>query len=322
MLFSIVVPAYNCQDYIVDCLTSVLNQTFHDYEIIVIDDGSTDDTARLIKKMSSNKIHLRRIENAGASNARNVGIKEANGDYIVFLDADDIITPMYLEKISNEIEKSKKDFYLGSVRTDFDALMYKKKVRLFDSRHFNRLPFPKNFLYLFNRAADIPCACWHNIVARDFLIKNHIYFDVSLILSEDTDFFLQIISYKPTLCAIEVFGYYHRINISTSVSSTLSVKKLIQSLYFVEKWFESFNSFPVSRVAKKWLYLYYNRMLRKIRFMNKSDKKIVFSHFEHDDRIYDKVPLGKFFLFLLRREAVNIFFFLSYLMQVCMRFFY
>ena len=317
MLFSIVIPAYNCQDYIVGCLKSVLNQTFHDYEIIVVDDGSTDDTAKLIKEMSNDKIRLCRIRNAGASNARNVGIKEANGDYIVFLDADDIITPLYLEKISNEIGKSKRVFYLGSVRTDFDSLTYRKKVRLFDSQHFNQLTFPKNLLYLFNRAADIPCACWHNIVARNFLIKNHIKFDTELILSEDTDFFLQILNCSPSIKAIDISGYFHRINLSTSVSSTLTVDKMLRALLFVEKWFDSFDSSPIMIVAKTWLYLYYNRVLRKLRFLNASDRNLIFGHFEKEVRIYNKVPLGK--IYLLRKKRFYIFFFVSYIMQFFIR---
>ncbi|WP_299103020.1 glycosyltransferase family 2 protein [uncultured Winogradskyella sp.] len=88
--FSIVIPLYNKEDYISDCLKSALNQDFDDYEIIIIDDGSTDNSVRIIKTFLSSKIKIFHQKNSGASAARNNGVNFATAKYVAFLDADDI----------------------------------------------------------------------------------------------------------------------------------------------------------------------------------------------------------------------------------------
>ncbi len=87
-MISVIIPTYNCSDYIIEAIESVLNQTYKDVEIIVIDDGSTDDTYKILKPYL-HKIKYIYQDNSGPSRARNVGIQEAKGEYIAFLDADD-----------------------------------------------------------------------------------------------------------------------------------------------------------------------------------------------------------------------------------------
>lgn len=94
---SVIIPTYNCASMIAECLDSVLNQTFKDFEVIVIDDGSTDDTERVIAPYKNRITYIRQV-NQGAAAARNRGIKEARGDYIAFLDSDDLWFPDKLEK--------------------------------------------------------------------------------------------------------------------------------------------------------------------------------------------------------------------------------
>lgn len=99
MLVSVVIATYNRAPILEKCLRSLFEQTFDDYEILVIDDGSTDETPRLLARMgeSSQKLRWVRIENSGRSVARNLGIEEARGDYILFLDSDVVVTPRFLE---------------------------------------------------------------------------------------------------------------------------------------------------------------------------------------------------------------------------------
>jgi glycosyltransferase involved in cell wall biosynthesis len=98
VLFSVIIPLYNKEQYIKKTLLSVLNQTFSNFEIIIIDDGSTDKSADIVKEIDSDKINLINQENAGPSNARNRGIEEAQGEYLAFLDADDEWLPNKLER--------------------------------------------------------------------------------------------------------------------------------------------------------------------------------------------------------------------------------
>ena len=99
MKFSVVIPLYNKEHYIEKALNSVLAQSFQDFEILVVDDGSTDSSAEAALRVSSDKIRLIRQENQGVAVARNTGIYNAEGTYISFLDADDEWEPNYLETI-------------------------------------------------------------------------------------------------------------------------------------------------------------------------------------------------------------------------------
>ena len=99
-LISVVVPAYNVEKYLTACLNSILSQTFTDFEIIVINDGSTDRTPQVLEQYSSNsQIRIHHQENSGPSVARNQGLILSKGQYICFIDGDDDIAPNYLEEL-------------------------------------------------------------------------------------------------------------------------------------------------------------------------------------------------------------------------------
>lgn len=96
-MFSIIIPLYNKADYIAETLKSVLNQTYCDYEVIVVNDSSTDNSLEVASSFQDERIHIYTKENEGVSAARNYGIMHAKYDYIAFLDADDIWESDYLE---------------------------------------------------------------------------------------------------------------------------------------------------------------------------------------------------------------------------------
>ena len=98
-MFSVVIPAYNAEKYVTAAVESVLSQTVCDFEVLVIDDGSQDETGRVVMAKSDSRIRYIRQENGGVSSARNTGIHAANGDYICFLDADDFWYPDHLETL-------------------------------------------------------------------------------------------------------------------------------------------------------------------------------------------------------------------------------
>ena len=100
---SIVVPAYNCERYISECLTSLQRQGFRDLEVVVVDDGSTDGTAKVVGSFvaADSRFKLIRTENRGVSHARNVALGQVTGDYVLFVDADDWVAPDYVETLVN-----------------------------------------------------------------------------------------------------------------------------------------------------------------------------------------------------------------------------
>lgn len=107
-LVSVIIPAYNAIDYLAETIETVFNQTCQDFELIIVDDGSTDDTGKLINQLSQENPQIRMISqtNQGVSAARNTGIKQAQGKYIAILDADDLWEPTKLEKQVNSLENN------------------------------------------------------------------------------------------------------------------------------------------------------------------------------------------------------------------------
>lgn len=132
--FSVIVPIYNKEKYIKECIDSVLNQSFNNYELILVDDGSTDACPTIIDDYSKSNKQIKVIhkENGGLVSARKAGTKIANGDYIVCLDADDYLKKDYLLNINNEIEKNHSDIICMSyTQLDYD----KETIKTLDYRN-------------------------------------------------------------------------------------------------------------------------------------------------------------------------------------------
>ena len=123
-MISVVIPLYNKEIIIEKSLNSVLSQDYSDFELIVVDDGSTDGSVAIVEKIFDNRIHLIRQKNSGPSKARNVGVQYAKGDWILFLDADDEMQPGALRCFSNYISKAPKaDMFIGEVLFDTNGVV-------------------------------------------------------------------------------------------------------------------------------------------------------------------------------------------------------
>ena len=133
-LVSIIMPAYNCEQYIADAIQSVLAQTYTNWELLIVDDCSTDSTAEVVKTFTDPRIHYQcNAHNMGAALTRNAALKIAKGHYIAFLDSDDLWAPEKLEHQIAFMEQNGYDFtYTAFRRTD-------KPLRISGPRHITRL---------------------------------------------------------------------------------------------------------------------------------------------------------------------------------------
>ncbi len=136
---SIIVPVYNTAKYLSKCLDSIIDQTYQNLEIIAINDGSTDNSETILKEYAKKESRLKIItqKNQGLSNARNAGLKRASGDFITFVDSDDIIEPEMIEKMLGALKKSHADVAVCS----FKELFPDKTIKHFNNNHYPQKVF-------------------------------------------------------------------------------------------------------------------------------------------------------------------------------------
>lgn len=214
---SIIIPTYNVEHYVARCLDSVINQTLPDIEIIIIDDGSTDNTVSVIKKYAKQDKRIKFIQldkNSGVSVARNVGIDLARGEYMAFIDSDDYIDLDFYEKLYDVAISDGADIVAGNIR----------EYRLDGSqRVFNDL-LDKIKLSKFHFFYTI----WFSIYKSEFIKKNKLYNPVGIIKSQDTVF----VAKCACLCnKIDVVydTYYHYIRIDNSLDSEILSEEVLKT---------------------------------------------------------------------------------------------
>ena len=125
-LISVIINVYNCEKFIKKCVDSVIKQTYKNLEILIINDGSIDDTLKICKKIKDKRIKIITTKNLGLSLSRNIGIDNAKGDYLYFVDADDFIEEDTIEYLYNLIKKYDADISTSKPLTIFDYNYVKK----------------------------------------------------------------------------------------------------------------------------------------------------------------------------------------------------
>lgn len=184
-LVSVVIAAYNAENTITQTINSVLDQTFKDLEIIVIDDGSKDKTSDRVLEIKDSRVKLFPYENGGVAKARNRGISHASGEYIAFLDHDDLWTPDKIETQLRALQKSPD----AGVAYSWTINMYseEKPIRFtkLSPVNFEGDVYPQLLLYNF-------VASGSNILARAAAVKSVGGFDPTPVSNEDWDFYLRL----------------------------------------------------------------------------------------------------------------------------------
>ena len=147
---SFIIPVFNTEEYVKKCIESVIDQTYKNIEIIVIDDGSTDNSLKICNEigMKDNRIKIYHKENGGLSSARNYGIKKASGDYLYFLDSDDYIPLDSAEVLINISEKYNSDIVIGNYQKVYEnQKAVTKEDNISEIKEFNKYEAVKNMFY-------------------------------------------------------------------------------------------------------------------------------------------------------------------------------
>ena len=207
--FSIIMPAYNAESTIKESIMSVLNQNYFDYELIVINDGSDDNTKDCVEKIRNEQVVLLNVTNGGVSNARNEGIKYSSGKYICFLDSDDIWKEDHLSTLHDLINKypSYSVFCTGYRIKNFNGkyLIPSKKI----ISKFNGEDLAINNYFEFQRNNG------NFVHINSFCVKKDILAETGLFqpyerFGEDTDFLYRIFSRYSLVISINITSEYRR----------------------------------------------------------------------------------------------------------------
>lgn len=161
--FSVIIPGYNVQDYVSKAIESVLSQDFTDYELIFVDDCSTDKTSEIVSQYENVKL-IRNVENMASGGARNVGLDRANGEYVIFLDADDYL---YANDVLTKVDK-----LIGEQNIDVVYMGFK----IGGNRDEIVIPTPETCTREYKAGGDIYPNVWSKCWNLEFLNKNRIRF--------------------------------------------------------------------------------------------------------------------------------------------------
>lgn len=202
---TVILPVYNSEDYVGRCLDSILNQTYTDFEIMVINDGSKDSSYEILKKYKEkypNKINLINQENKGVAKTRNESIKRANSEYIMFVDNDDYLDNDYIETYVKAIRKDDSDIVVGGFRRPNEEGKVIKTLKLQNEEW-------SKFMIM---------TPWAKIYKRQYLIDNDIKF-LETNLGEDNYFNLKAFLMTNKIVTLDYVGYNWFFN-TKSVSNT------------------------------------------------------------------------------------------------------
>ena len=218
-MVSIIVPVYNAQNCLERCLMSIIRQSYPQWELILVDDGSEDDSLEICKRYSNKDSRIRVIhtENCGVSSARNTGMDNAHGEYITFVDSDDRIHPDFLSECLSDKE-------------DLIVTNY-KRPSIIDSLHYKE-NLPE---LVFQQRGVRPV--WGKIFVRRIIEDHHIRFDTNIRFAEDTIFVLQYCLHIKTIAYVfrhlyeyEKPPYYAFFKYKTTLDEYLNILSILQEL--------------------------------------------------------------------------------------------
>lgn len=249
-LISIIVPVYNASRYLDRCINSIIKQTYQRWELLIIDDGSTDDSYKIAMKFSRDdcRIKVFHQNNLGAGAARNIGIKVAKGDYVVFVDSDDKIKPEYLSLLAAHNE--------DVVFIDVENMSEKGKVLSY-LKMSKKSHLSQETILRYQMTSKLPWGGWRKCVKTTLLHDNGIQYSTNIV-GEEAVYSFMLLYYAKSIGFINqpVYSYIQR---ASSLSHSIiedpygevvkSLKQIIASLGEYSKYKNTIRAFQLTSSA-------------------------------------------------------------------------
>ncbi len=299
-LISVIIPVYNVEKYLEECVNSVLTQTYKNIEIIFVDDGSTDSSGQICDNFAKeySNITVFHKENGGQSTARNMGLEKAQGKYIYFLDSDDIIVPDALEKLCAVAEEN----FADVVFFDAESFIDEKPDAEMKQTYLRTHKYPtQNGIKAFEQMQELNeyhCVVWGMLLRKEFLLENAIKF-IPGIYYEDMAYTYELLCRAGTVSQCPEVLYKRRYRENSTMTSRKS-KKYFDSSVAVYEYIRDFsvaNNLIELDFAKKYIARNAFNVFNNYHLLNKHDKKLCkdkFSNVKKDilrDNAYSSTAL-------------------------------
>lgn len=237
MKFSVIIPIYKVEKYLRQCVDSVLAQTFKDYEVLLVDDGSPDGCPAICDEYANNDIHIKVIHkpNGGLSDARNAGLDVAQGEYVMFLDSDDWWDDRdALSKIAAKIRESGADITIIGMKKYFSREDRFGDVRAPKKCDKENLTLSHAQEQYMRSNIFVACAC-DKVVRRSLIEKDKQRF-VKRQLSEDIEWCCKLLLKNPHIDVLEEAFYVYRQQVSTSITANVGTRNINCILDVIERY--------------------------------------------------------------------------------------
>lgn len=270
--YSFIVPVYNTEKYLKKCLDSLVNQTYKDFEIIVVNDGSTDKSSSIISKYQKKYKNIIIIdkENEGLSMARNRGVQKSSGKYIIFVDSDDYVSNKLLEEIDKKIDDS--DILRFQIATEDEEYT---KINEYHEEGFESMCGYDAFKYLSSYHFVEPAWCY--VIRKNYYIENKFSFKKG-VYHEDFGLIPYVIYKARKVKSIDFIGYYY-IQRNGSIMNNNDYKKTVKKAFDMIEQYKAMRLFAKNINRKNNLDDYFlsyisNSVIVKARELKKDEKKV------------------------------------------------
>lgn len=237
MKVSFIIPVYKVEQYLDECVQSILTQTYKDYEVLLVDDGSPDNCPTKCDEWAGIDSRVKALHkpNGGLSDARNYGLIHATGDYVVFMDSDDYWRKRdNLETLITRLQSHPNMDFVG-----FNCSYYYPGTNTYSDwvAYDDSLAEPvSSSLSIFHlvKSGTVPMSACMKIIKRSLLVDNNIFFKKG-IYNEDIPWFLNLLRYSKECCFINEYIYAYRQNVTGSITSTKRIKYETDLLNIIEE---------------------------------------------------------------------------------------
>ena len=298
MKITVIVPIYNVENYLEKCINSILNQSFTDFELILVDDCSTDCSERICDeyKQKDNRIVVIHKENGGVSSARNAGLDFARGEYITFCDGDDYVDSDWLKNMIDVYSETNIDLLVSGFKVVdnsgnlLNSYRFQKSSVLFDDE-------VKRINFILNALLGVPCSVCTRMYKHSIILNNQIRFcETCDDFAEDMGFNIEYLLYCQNVSFLNNDDYMY-VQRKTSKMHITQLEVMLNSVNEVSMQFlKRYDNQMNDKYSKKmssviFFYIIYNQLRRiiyseKIKFLDKEIKKI------HNRKWFNKQMVG------------------------------